>query len=1145
MKNPSNFQDISATDFTQLVWNSFESTRFALQYIAIPKAACTTLKWWFAELENCSDDVHHHADSWETDPALLVHDVLPNLSVGMAKLNRTAYADHMHQKSFFRFSVVRNPYTRIFSAWQSKLLLQEPRDILHYNGPESTFRLDPSTVDQAKIAEAFEQFLKIVHTQDSPDNWSNPHWTPQTRLLYRDLIHYDQIIQVESLSVFMDTLVQYVEERGGKAPPLRRFNENIIPYSAEYLSEQSISLIQKMYASDFAQLGYDPDHIPLGRNLPTAAIQTALQGTSLVAGRNQRIAALHQLLDSERTEHSEIFRLYQGQQQSIQTLSTTILEQQRNIETLSTTLHQQNREAAWFKEQVLMMERSRSWKLTRPLRNLAAATRRRFRKQRTSPTENTPVSEQLLAAPTLSLPVVTSRKNTKPPLRSKIITPSSTGLRMLIVTPDIVGPIRNGGIGTAFSALAFFAARSGLRVTILYTLGQYSEHWSIADCIADYARGGVEFIPMVKPSGSPKIDAPWPRHNAYSVYAWLKNHDDDYDLIIFPEWHAEAYYAVLARHQGLMLQNTPIWINTHGPSVWSMEGNYQLPTDRDLVDLDFMEREVVRLADGIISPSAYLLEWMGEHHWRLPQQTRVVQNLMEDEEVCSSTNSSTQTRIDELVFFGRLEPRKGLLIFCDAISRLSGEMRQQLKQITFLGKSLPIDIFDSIGYIENKAQLWNIPIVIQTEYGREQALAYLCGQPSRLAVIASLVENLPYTVMECLHHQIRFVATNIGGIPEMIKAEEHERLLFFPRPQALKHLLDKAISEGITPAQRAQAPTHVEEQWQMFFAELGKKTSEPKSKRLDSLSSTPLVSICIPHHNSFNTLRHALDSVYGQSYKNYELIVVDDGSDDPQTVSALPALEIELAEHGGRLLRQENAYPGAARNKAAAAASGEYLLFMDDDNLAMPHEIETFLAVAQRTQADILTTVSAVFTGKTPPELPQHLWLPLGAATGAGVYRNVFGDTNSFWKSSAFATVGGFTEDYGIGHEDWEIFAKAVLKGLHLELVPEPLFWYRLTIGGVQTQGNMASYIARSVRPYLQNDPHGLGVLAAHAAWSSYLASTEGYAGPIIKKDSSFTRSLALIRRPDLRAKFRIAVRRHGLKSAVRKALHHLRSNSL
>ena len=54
-----------------------------------------------------------------------------------------------------------------------------------------------------------------------------------------------------------------------------------------------------------------------------------------------------------------------------------------------------------------------------------------------------------------------------------------------------------------------------------------------------------------------------------------------------------------------------------------------------------------------------------------------------------------------------------------------------------------------------------------------------------------------------------------------------------------------------------------------------------------------------------------------------------------------------------------------------------------------------------------------------------------------GAFKNCFGDANAFVRRSALAAVGGYTEDAGVGFEDWELYATAALQGLHVAIVPE------------------------------------------------------------------------------------------------------------
>jgi GT2 family glycosyltransferase len=105
------------------------------------------------------------------------------------------------------------------------------------------------------------------------------------------------------------------------------------------------------------------------------------------------------------------------------------------------------------------------------------------------------------------------------------------------------------------------------------------------------------------------------------------------------------------------------------------------------------------------------------------------------------------------------------------------------------------------------------------------------------------------------------------------------------------------------------------------------------------------------------------------------------------------------------------------------------------------------------------------------PILEQR-WLFAGVPSLAvGLSRNCFGDANSLVRRSAFDAVGGFTEDHGVTHEDWEFFVRVAMHGLNLEIVPEALFWYRIAPDSmIRSTPRLANY-ARHLRPILDEVP--------------------------------------------------------------------------
>ncbi|RBP45315.1 glycosyl transferase family 2 [Roseimicrobium gellanilyticum] len=100
-----------------------------------------------------------------------------------------------------------------------------------------------------------------------------------------------------------------------------------------------------------------------------------------------------------------------------------------------------------------------------------------------------------------------------------------------------------------------------------------------------------------------------------------------------------------------------------------------------------------------------------------------------------------------------------------------------------------------------------------------------------------------------------------------------------------------------------------------------------------------LFSVIIPTYNREQYLRDTLASVLQQTFNDFEIIVVDDGSTDG-TVAYLSSLKGKLT-----LIQQSNAGPGAARNLGMQHATGEYLAFLDSDDLWFPWTLETYAEV--------------------------------------------------------------------------------------------------------------------------------------------------------------------------------------------------------
>ena len=241
-------------------------------------------------------------------------------------------------------------------------------------------------------------------------------------------------------------------------------------------------------------------------------------------------------------------------------------------------------------------------------------------------------------------------------------------------------------------------------------------------------------------------------------------------------------------------------------------------------------------------------------------------------------------------------------------------------------------------------------------------------------------------------------------------------------------------------------PADREQPWRHFFDHLA-PPPDPAP-----VAAAPRVSVCILHFNRPALAAQAAASALAQTCAPLEVLILDDGSDAPGAARALEAL---AGAHGGRLrlVRGDNRYLGAARNRAARAARGDWVYFLDDDNVLKPEAIATLVQAAGASGADFVGSFSDVFTGARPPEqdaVAEQRILQAGGDAGYGLFYNAILDGNALCRRETFLALGGNTEDYGIGKDDQEFFARALHAGRRVAVVPEALLWARHGMEGIK-----------------------------------------------------------------------------------------------
>lgn len=205
--------------------------------------------------------------------------------------------------------------------------------------------------------------------------------------------------------------------------------------------------------------------------------------------------------------------------------------------------------------------------------------------------------------------------------------------------------------------------------------------------------------------------------------------------------------------------------------------------------------------------------------------------------------------------------------------------------------------------------------------------------------------------------------------------------------------------------------------------------------------TSPRVSVIVPCFNGASTLPQTLDSVMAQTFGDWEAIVVDDGSRD---LSA--ELIAEYAQRDARIvgLAQPNGGLGAARNTGLAHARGEFVVFLDADDLLQPRMLERLI---QRLASD--PSIAAAHCGwiYADSEARDLSWKVRASANGTLFDRlahgNLFPCHSLMIRRSVFEATGNF--DTSIRHcHDWDLWIRMARTGARFAHISEPLVVYRM-----------------------------------------------------------------------------------------------------
>ena len=375
---------------------------------------------------------------------------------------------------------------------------------------------------------------------------------------------------------------------------------------------------------------------------------------------------------------------------------------------------------------------------------------------------------------------------------------------MTFVADELLGYAGNG-IGTTTTFVSVALARRGHDVTVLFA-GPQRTRPVTAEWRTLYEDAGV--VVRELPPGDGDVE---PRHftRARDVEEALSA--DPPDVVVVQDLGAPAYTALRLRRLGLAFERTSFVAFCHGTRRWVTDVSRKIRVLPGAHAVSVLERASVELADAVVSPSAYLVDWMRSEGWRLPTATFVIPHVSRAAATGERRPAPVEPaeRVERIAFFGRLEERKGVGPFVEAVNSLDVDV-----DVEFLGRPTPPWPVERI-----RALLTHERVAFETELDQHEALERL-RRSGTLAVIPSFEENSPNVIYECLENAIPFIASDVAGIRELVAADDRARVLFEPTAEGIAAALRRALANGgaLRPARAAFDDEESLRRWEHVLA---------------------------------------------------------------------------------------------------------------------------------------------------------------------------------------------------------------------------------------------------------------------------------------------------------------------------------------
>jgi len=523
------------------------------------------------------------------------------------------------------------------------------------------------------------------------------------------------------------------------------------------------------------------------------------------------------------------------------------------------------------------------------------------------------------------------------------------------------------------------------------------------------------------------------------------------DIIEVQDYEAVGYYLIQRKLTQNILQNIPIVLHLHSP--WFITAKYN---QEPLFKLPYywvgqMEKFCIVGADALIAPSNFIIDSVKRELKRdLKVEHFPLPTIIEDFQI------SENIKEKEIVYFGRLEVRKGVLKLLEKSKKLWDEG----VDFTLVLIGSDTDYFPksmSVGnYIkQNYKKYLGKKLFIKEAMDKKRLLERL--SKAWAIVIPSLWENFPNTCIEAMSLGKVVLASSQGGQKEMIEDgvsgfifswdkkgdfEDKLKKILSLTKEEIKEISKKAqkrimqisnpkeiVSKRIRHFEKVIENHSLKRYFPITYDYLREERNFKKYPQ-----QKDLLSVIIPFYNMKEYIKESLEKIFESSYKNLEVIVVNDGSKKEDR----DFLESLKNRFDFKIIHQENRGLSYSRNRGALEAKGEFIAFIDSDDLIERDFFEKSINVLKRYE-----NVSFVYSWVKYFGAIEDIWPTYNAQFPYLLAHNMI-NANLVLRKDHFLNWGMNKEEMEYGLEDYESWISILEKGGVGVSLPEILVKYRI-----------------------------------------------------------------------------------------------------